>query len=370
MGVICYRVFDIELTQYYRFASIIKNNMSNYLPVHPEEVTKRLFSVLPKRTKDILDKRFGLGKIADRMTLDGIGKKYGITRERVRQIEADGLSRIRKSQDFAGSAPVFSAIENYFENNGRVIREDKVLEGLSSHPKHQNHIYFLLTLHNPLSRFHENEKLHDRWVYGKGSHEQAEKTLSHTVEELKKAGSTVSEPKLFEILTSGAKGVTGGNVSTAALSNWLALSKLIAKNYFGEWGLTEFSSVKPRGVRDLSHMVLGKHGKPLHFSEVAAHIGKLIGKKVHVQTVHNELIKDQRFVLVGRGLYALKDWGYEAGTVKDIISNVLKHNSPATKEKIVSLVSQKRFVKPNTILINLENKKYFKRLPDGRYTLL
>ena len=111
--------------------------MSNYLPVHPEEVTKKLFSVLPKRTKDILDKRFGLSKNTDRMTLDGIGKKYGITRERVRQIEADGLSRIRKSQDFSASIPVFSAIENYFENNGRVIREDKVLEELSSHPKHQ-----------------------------------------------------------------------------------------------------------------------------------------------------------------------------------------------------------------------------------------
>ena len=343
--------------------------MSNYLPVHPEEVTKRLFSVLPKRTKDILDKRFGLGKIAGRMTLDGIGQKYGITRERVRQIEADGLSRIRKSQEFVALASTFLAVENYFESNGRVIREDKVLEGLAPSPKHQNHIYFLLTLHNPLSRLHENEKLHDRWVYGKSSNEHAEKTLSHTVEELKKNGTTLSEPKLFEVLTSSAKNITGASISTSALSNWLALSKLIAKNYFGEWGLTDFPSVKPRGVRDLSHMVLGKYGKPLHFSEVAAQIGKLIGKKVHMQTVHNELIKDDRFVLVGRGLYALKEWGYEAGTVKDIIANVLK-GGPADKEKIVSMVSQKRFVKPNTILINLENKKYFKKLSDGRYTLL
>ncbi len=344
--------------------------MSNYLPVHPEEVTKRLFGILPKRTKDILDKRFGLGKITGRMTLDAIGKKYTITRERVRQIEADGLSRIRKSPEFSASTPVFLAIENYFENNGKVIREDKVLEGLSSHPKHQNHIYFLLTLHSPLARYHENEKLHDRWVYGKSSHEQVEKTISHAVEELKKTGETVTEPKLFEILTAGARNVTGGSVSNLALSNWLALSKLIAKNYFGEWGLIEFPSVKPRGVRDLSHMVLGKHGKPLHFSEVAAHIGKLVGKKVHVQTVHNELIKDPRFVLVGRGLYALKDWGYDAGTVKDVVFNVIKAQGPATKEKIISLVSQKRFVKPNTILINLENKKYFKKLPDGRYTVL
>jgi len=68
--------------------------MKGELPMHPEEVTIKLFAVLPKRTKDVLDQRFGLGKSPNRMTLDAIGKRYGITRERVRQIEADGLSRI------------------------------------------------------------------------------------------------------------------------------------------------------------------------------------------------------------------------------------------------------------------------------------
>jgi hypothetical protein len=116
-------------------------------------------------------------------------------------------------------------------------------------------------------------------------------------------------------------------------------------------------------------MVLSKKGEPMHFSEVSTSIGKLIGRSVHMQTVHNELIKDNRFVLVGRGLYALKDWGYEPGVVRDVIVNMLKHDGPMAKENIISIVSEKRFVKPNTILINLENKKYFKKLPDGRYSV-
>ncbi len=341
--------------------------MTNYLPMHPEEVTKKLFAVLPKRTKDILERRFGLGKSSVRMTLDAIGKMYGITRERVRQIESDGMQRIRKSGTMQEVSGVFSALENYFDSNGRVLREDRVLAALASHPKHENHIYFLLTLHDPFSRFHETDSLHDRWAYGKGAHDQPAKTLDHAVGELRKIGGPVTEQKLFEVLSASARAVTGGSVASAVLANWLPLSRLIARNYFGEWGLTEFSSIKPRGVRDLSFMVLSKKAAPLHFSEVAGEIGKLVGKKVHVQTVHNELIKDDRFVLVGRGLYALKDWGYKAGTVKDVISDVLKANGALTKDKIVALVSEKRFVKPNTVIINLDNKKYFKKLSDGRY---
>lgn len=107
----------------------------------------------------------------------------------------------------------------------------------------------------------------------------------------------------------------------------------------------------------------------MHFSQVAASIGKLVGRPVHVQTVHNELIKDNRFVLVGRGLYALKDWGYQPGTVKDVISAVIKEKGAMTKDQVIAAVAEKRFVKPNTIIINLDNKRNFKKTTDGRYAL-
>ncbi len=361
-------VYKTRLTLFYKFANIIIY-MKGELPMHPEEVTNKLFAVLPKRTKDVLDQRFGLGKNPKRMTLDAIGKRYGITRERVRQIEADGLARIRKSPTMSDMRPTFAALEKYFDDQGGVLHEGQALQGLASHPKHENHVYFLLCLHDPFVRLHENEHLHDRWAYGKNSEEKADKVLRNAVDSLRKIGAPVEEKKLYEVMSSSAQNVLGSNVASSVLENWLGLSKLIAKNYFGEWGLTEFSAIKPRGMKDLSFMVLSKKGEPMHFSEVAASIGKLIGRSVHVQTVHNELIKDQRFVLVGRGLYALKEWGYEPGVVRDVIINMLKNNGPMDKEKIISFVSEKRFVKPNTILINLENKKHFKKLTDGRYSV-
>ena len=54
-----------------------------------------------------------------------------------------------------------------------------------------------------------------------------------------------------------------------------------------------------------------KHGSPMHFREATEAIAKTFGKKVNDATCHNELIKDSRFVLVGRGLYALTEWGYK-----------------------------------------------------------
>lgn len=359
----------LNLTGFYKFASIILNNMKYQLPVHPEEATKKLFTTLPKRTKDVLEQRFGLGKNPKRLTLEAIGQKYGITRERVRQIEADGLSKIKKSSQIGELKNIFTALENYFLEEGRVMREERILKTLSPHPKHENHVYFLLSLGDPFSRYHESDDLYDRWSHDKGAYEIARKTLSETTEELRKVGRPVSEGKLFEILSASARNAAGDTVPNNVLANWLELSKLIAKNYFGEWGLVEFPEIKPRGVRDLSHIVFTKHGSPLHFSEVAQHIGKLVGKPVHVQTVHNELIKDARFVLVGRGLYALRDWGYTPGVVRDVISAILKKEGAATKDKIIAAVLKKRFVKPNTVLINLENKKYFKKLADDRYAL-
>jgi len=81
-------------------------------------------------------------------------------------------------------------------------------------------------------------------------------------------------------------------------------------------------------------------------------------------------IKDKRFVLVGRGLYALAEWGYEPGTVSEIIVQVMKKaNCPLSKEEIIEKVLAKRLVKENTVLINLQNRKLFEKTGDGAYAL-
>ena len=335
--------------------------------VHPEQATKRLLSVLQKRTRDIIEMRFGLGR-SEPMTLEAIGDKYGITRERVRQIESDAIKRIQRSSEMGELQGLFSDLEYHFENAGGVLREEHALEALSPQPKHERHVDFLLSLHKPFQREYENDDFYARWVQKKAADDNAQKTISRATEEIRSNGHAITEPKLFEVLSSSAQGILGIAPPKAVLANWVGISKNLAKNYYGEWGLIEFPTIRPRGVRDLSFMVMSKAGSPLHFSEVAKKISELISKKAHVQTVHNELIKDNRFVLVGRGMYALKEWGYETGTVKDIIARVLA-TGPLSKDDVVRAVSEKRMVKENTITVNLDNKRQFKRLEDGRYSL-
>ena len=153
------------------------------------------------------------------------------------------------------------------------------------------------------------------------------------------------------------------------IASLIEVSKLFKPNALGEWGRVSSSFISPRGMRDYAFLVMRRHGSPMHFSETAKAIKDSFGKHAHTQTVHNELIKDDRFVLVGRGLYALKEWGYEGGVVRNVIEKVLS-NGPLSKDEIIKRVLKERHVKENTILVNLQNRSCFKKDNQGNYTLL
>ena len=152
------------------------------------------------------------------------------------------------------------------------------------------------------------------------------------------------------------------------LLRWLHISKRIGKNPLGEWGRVESPHVRIKNTRDFAFLTLKRHGSPMHFVEVAKGIEKLFSREAHPATTHNELIKDARFVLVGRGLYALKEWGYEPGVVRDVIKGIIERDGALLREEIIDRVKRERYVKDATIAVNLQNPM-FVRLSDGRYSL-
>jgi hypothetical protein len=153
--------------------------------------------------------------------------------------------------------------------------------------------------------------------------------------------------------------------------HFLSIPKFFATNIFGDFGLANWPEINPKTIKEKAYLILYKAKRPMHFRELAKSIAQISPKhkKPTVQTVHNELIKDDKFVLIGRGIYALREYGYEPGTVKDVLMQILKKHGPLYKEKIVELVKTQRIVKENTILLNLQNKNYFQKLADGRFTL-
>jgi hypothetical protein len=333
----------------------------------PKQVVKRLLSSLPDRAREIIILRYGLGKDTRRMTLDAIGKKYGITRERVRQIENYALGVIRKSEAYAEEKATFTEMETLLHSLGGVVVEDDFLGHVSKDKALQNNVHFLLTVGEPFKKLREDDEFRHRWHVN----EELSKNVEDALKKLYTGLSTedlLPESEMVTKLLTHLESVSEKYKNQEIMKRWLAISKRVGKNALGDWGVTNSSNVKTKGVRDYAFLVIRRHGSPIHFRDVAKQIEKLFNKKAHVATTHNELIKDKRFVLVGRGLYALAEWGYAPGVVRDVIRNVLEKHGPLTKEQVVEKVMKERYVKENTIAVNLQNPKYFKHDKEGRYS--
>ena len=334
----------------------------------PKQVTKKITSHLQDRTRDVVMNRFGLTAEAKRKTLEEIGKKYSITRERVRQIENAALALIKKSENFKAEQAIFEELKQLIHSLGSIVSEHDLLSHISKDKNTQNHINFYLTLGDFFKKHHEDDHFKTRWSVDDELADKVHDSLKKLYESLSDED-LVSETKMIKKFFDHMKDIAEQYKNEEIAKRWLNISKTLSKNPFGEWGRSSSPNVHTRGVKDYAFLVMRKHGSPMHFREVADSISKTFNRKTHYATCHNELIKDPRFVLVGRGLYALAEWGYKTGIAREVIRDILKREGPLSKDDVVERVMKERYFKKNTILVNLANTKYFKKDKNGLYTL-
>lgn len=338
------------------------------------EESKALFSStlqtvlerLPVRSRNIVEARFGIGTGTPK-TLEEIGKSYEITRERVRQVIGSALGFLSHEKTHVSIGQVVDSIEQALRENHGVMKAEDLLEKLSSQSKKERGalLAFLeaLSIVKEEKATKEYEKLYRlkdfSLAYLKSVKESAQKIL--TV-----ANDALEEKELYARFKKERPEIT-----EQELFHLLSVTKEIKRNVFGKWGLSDWSDIKPRGTREKAHLVLKTAKKPLHFREIATLIdsyGLQKKRQSHPQTVHNELIKDKRFVLVGRGIYALSDWGYTRGTVKEVISDILRMaEKPLSREEVLVQVLKIRQVKKSTVIINLNT--FFARIGKNAYTI-
>ena len=343
-------------------------------------ICNNILKGLPERARAVLEQRFALS-CPEYRTLQAIGAEHKITRERVRQIENDSLEILKKEKKQYFQAPHKRFVEQ-FKNSGGLKKEESLLNEWAP-TKFKSHILFLLALGNQFKRIPETENFYSFWTIKESSLGDAKKTIDFFIKKLKEKKSPISfndySPRASLSAFSSSK-------TDKILLSHLELSKYIIKSPDGLYGLSDWPEVNPKGIKDKAYFVFKKERKPLHFTEVACLIDKAgfnfsnanvklneitaQPKKTLSQSTHNELIRDPRFVLVGRGLYALKEWGYESGVVKEIILKTLQQSKkPISKEKIIEKVLAQRKVKENTILLNLQDKRYFFRDSQGKFVL-
>lgn len=335
----------------------------------PEEVLAKIKEEYPERSWNVIVRRFGIGR-EGKETLESIGQNYGITRERVRQIEAETLNELRKKHQDTLSY-FYKELENFLVKHGGLMRTEYIparfVNYLGEKKDWKGFVNLILTLGSSFKHRREDEKLYPVWYTQKESLNQAEKLIEETVDFFKTKQDLIHRKEFEKYLQKKYP-----HFSKRAIFAYLECSKDIDSNVFDEYGLKQWPQISPRGVRDKAYLVTKKHGEPLHFRDITEHINRanFSDREAKPQTVHNELIKDDRFVLVGRGTYALKDWGYEEGTVKDIIKKILeKEKEPIHQDKIIEKVLQQRLVKKGTIKFNLKANDEFAETAEKHYTL-
>lgn len=326
-----------------------------------------LTSIDQEREREIITRRFGL--FDRKETLEQIGELLGITRERVRQLEKAILIRLKIAAD-EGKIPAVHDIERMvvrdLSENGRVARVQDIaarITGKNPSNETKARISFVAELSPRLVVINEN----DNYYQGIGIAENGdEKKIRASVDEIVKTVKKHGEPIDIETLHGLLNYESPSQVrALASLAKSLASLKDV-------WGLIKWPTVNPKNIRDKIYVILADNEKPMHFSDIAKKIkdSDFKRKDVTTQAIHNELIKDKRFVLIGRGIYALDSWGYTKGTVSDIITKVLKKaGEPLHRDEIVKRVLKSRQVKETTILLNLQSKQEFKRVAKATYTL-
>lgn len=320
------------------------------------------------REREIITRRFGL--FDRKETLEQIGELLGITRERVRQLEKAILIRLKIAAE-DNKVPSVHEVERtlvrHLSEKGRVARisdvADAIIEGDVT-AQHRSHVAFIAELSPTISVLNENDDFH----HSIGIKEHADdKKIKANVDEIVKTIKAHGEPIGIEALHAKLNHEHPDHVQALA-----STSKKLA-SLKGQWGLVKWPTVNPKNIRDKIYVILADNGKPMHFSDIAKSIKKSDFKRkdVTTQAIHNELIKDKRFVLIGRGIYALDTWGYSKGTVADIIADVLKKaGTPLHRDEIVKRVLESRQVKETTILLNLQSKPQFKRVSKATYELV
>ncbi len=320
-----------------------------------------------EREREIITRRFGL--YDRRETLEQIGELLGITRERVRQLEKAILVRLKIAAE-EGKTDVVSQLEKslirILSELGRAARVSDLADvayGKPTNAQERAHVAFIAALAPGLTVIDENDNYHQAVAIADyGDEKKVRSRIDEIVATIKAAGEPRTVDQLFDQLNYEHP------LQVSALAS---LSKLLA-HLRDSWGLAKWPTVNPKNIRDKIYVILSDNKKPMHFSDIAASIkdSSFKRKDVTTQAIHNELIKDKRFVLIGRGIYALDSWGYSRGTVSDIIMSVLKEASePLHRDEIVKRVLKSRQVKETTILLNLQSKPQFKRVAKATYVL-
>lgn len=345
----------------------------------PVESFSLLIKGLTDKEQAVLRRRFGLDGQAPK-TLEEIGRQFRVTRERIRQIESGAVQKIRRGRQFRDIvAPIERLLLSILNAHGGVLEEQAFFVEVLSHaggaPEQRRALTFVLEqlLAHRFEHCPAVTVFRSSWKLKAQSLELVRQAIETMAAVIRQQAAPITRTQLLTLFRQQPLYHQHQTWFTEdVILSYVGLATQLARNPFGEYGLTSWGTIVPKRMNDKILLVMRKHGKPLHFTDIAQRINEagFDSRAAYPPTVHNELILNAEYVLIGRGIYALKEWGYKPGVVADVLVEVLRRaNRPMPRDELIEAVLRQRMVKRNTVMLALTNKKLFHRRPSGEYQL-
>ena len=326
----------------------------------------------------VLVKKFGLLTWKE-VPLQRIGADYNMTRERVRQIETQALMRFRRL--IVGNDKYVKVLEEakkILDTHGGLLSEEDLIKKIVNKNMFKfssQELKLILVSDFDINYLKRNKLLYKSFYKDPLFEDLLTKMTMRTTNYFEKKKESED---VYEFIEKMKNEFALKHANVEFLQNALFYMNFFQvirwiKVFDGKVGLMAFTDVWPKTIKLKIVYVMKKLNKPVHFQELPAKIIEWFpSKAVKVTTIHNELVKNnQTFVNIGLGLYALREWGYEGGLVKDIIIRIFnKYNRPMSVKEISKELLKEKMVSPNTVLLNLQKfKEEFRRVDKWIYEL-
>ncbi len=332
----------------------------------------KILGSLADKEKIIISRRIWLNW--EKETLQEIGNDYSITRERVRQIEDVWIKKIWRIIKTTELSKIQEMWEELITLHGWLLIKDNLVNGVINELKIDKAInpgIIEIILQSDFSITKSKPQLWTKTYFY--FPEVNKKIISEVHKEalkmLKKKWDILEKNSLYEMIKINLF-QSYGKIETVLVDSILDIFTDIVKWEEKYIWLEKWKILNPATLKDKAIYIMKKQKQPVHFVELTNSIATHFKEPVKTATIHNELIRNNEFVLIGRGIYVLKEWGYKPGTVIDVIIDILwKVKWPLSTDAIIAKVLKTRKVKSSTVYMNLQDRKHIERVWRNLYQL-
>lgn len=341
-----------------------------------KNVIEKSFSDVLKSLSDkertVIERRIGI--YGEKETLQNIGNSFkpAITRERVRQIEDAWIKKVGRIIKATELSEIQDMAREIMGHHGGILTREKLIGALvrdMNLSKEINSHILEVIVQSDFEIIKSKPRLGTQTYFTLPdiSRKAIDAVHKDALRNLKRKKDVMERTELYGLIAENVKGDVWV-LSNVFIDSVLDIFDDIVKGEEVLIGLTRWKILNPKTLKDKAIYVMKKEKLPMHFVDISNKISEYLGETVKINTIHNELIRNEEFILIGRGIYALKEWGFKPGTVLDVILDILaKNGGPMNTEEIIKKVLKVRNVKKTTIYMNLQNKKAIERVGRNFY---